>query len=378
MPNLFDSLFDFHPREGHTPRENFLTESFAYLLQTDDRVLKTWLSIVLGRDINKVTCKIATRPTEKDLIADRSFYPDLLIEGIHSKGEPIMVFCEHKWDSVFNQDQLRCYRRLAEGRGNHAVLVFLGATHTQLSQAKKCFSDGFCKCFLWEDVFEALNRITNQSTLLTEFLEFMKSHGLSPAKPLSVETMRGFLQATDFLKSLSNIANRLNDKANYSWDVIPKRFHALRYVHDAWGRVGIRFETKDWRPALTVGFLYDEKDHKVTFIDESRGIDLLLRIEAEPQETTFIEPVVAILQAKRKALRKTAASVLLKGEPGNGNPYSVLIVRECLADVINGKSSAQEQLEVIHKRLITWLGVIFDDCKLEKAFKKCRLDSGMK
>jgi hypothetical protein len=28
-PNLFESLFVFRPRDGHTPRENFLTEAFA-------------------------------------------------------------------------------------------------------------------------------------------------------------------------------------------------------------------------------------------------------------------------------------------------------------------------------------------------------------
>jgi hypothetical protein len=142
--------------------------------------------------------------------------------------------------------------------------------------------------------------------------------------------------------------------------------------------VGIRFETEQWRPALTVGFLYDETDHKVTFVNRDKGIDLLLRIEAMPKDSKNVQPALAVLDGKRKALKRSAASVLLKGEHGNGNAYSVLIVQDCLADVIENANTLEDQLAAIHGRLTTWLRVLFDDGSLEKAFKKCGLDSGTK
>ena len=37
-----------------------------------------------------------------------------------------------------------------------------------------------------------------------------------------------------------------------------------------------------------------------------------------------------------------------------------------------------DQLNAIHKRLTTWLNILFKDSKLEAAFRKCGLDSGMK
>jgi hypothetical protein len=202
-------------------------------------------------------------------------------------------------------------------------------------------------------VFKALDGLPNKSPILKEFLDFMKSHGLSPAQPLDVETMRAFLQAAGFLKSLLSFAYKLY--TNYSWDVIPERFHATSYVRDHYGRVGIRFETEEWRPALTVGFLYDVTDHKVKLVNRDKGIDLLLRIEAEPKNTKNIQPALAILEEKRKKLKRTAASVLLKGEHGNGNAYSVLIVRDCLADVIENAKTEAEQLEAIYKKLTQWL-----------------------
>jgi hypothetical protein len=188
--------------------------------------------------------------------------------------------------------------------------------------------------------------------------------------------MAAFLQAADFVKSLLNLAHKL--QANYPWDGIPQRFHANNYVHDAWGRVGIRFETKDWKPAITVGFLYDESDHRVTLVNRDKGIDLLLRIEAMPKDTKNLGPALDVLKAKQKELKRTAASVLLKGERGNGNAYSLLIVRDCLGGVIGQAKSQADQLTAIHKKLTTWLEILFKDGRIKDAFKKMGLDSGMK
>ena len=373
-PNLFEALFNFHPREDHTPKENFLTEAFAYLLRTDEGVRDRWLSVLLRKNVEGVTCEVQTRQTERDVDADTSIFPDLWISGQFSDGQKFAVYCEHKWDSHCDERQLRKYRKLAESK--KACLVFVGTTDKQRSEAARCLPGKPSACFLWENVFYELNGLPEKSTILQEFLEFMKSQGLSPGQPLTIEKMAAFLQAADFVKSLLNLAHKL--QANYPWDAIPQRFHANNYVHDAWGRVGIRFETKDWKPAITVGFLYDESDHRVTLVNRDKGIDLLLRIEAMPKHTKNLGPALDVLKAKQKELKRTAASVLLKGERGNGNAYSLLIVRDCLGDVIGQAKSQAVQLTAIYKKLTTWLEILFKDWRIEDAFKKMGLDSGMK
>jgi hypothetical protein len=145
-PNLFESLFDFHPREFHTPRENFLTEAFAYLLRTDEDVRNRWVSRLLDKQIKVASFNIKTRPTEKDLDAETSVFPDMVIEGRLSDGEQFAVYCEHKWNSACNHEQLRKYRKIAEKKGNHARLAFVGATYTQKSEALKCFQSNSCGC----------------------------------------------------------------------------------------------------------------------------------------------------------------------------------------------------------------------------------------
>ncbi len=87
--------------------------------------------------------------------------------------------------------------------------------------------------------------------------------------------------------------------------------------------------------------------------------------------------MLEVLTQKKTVLKKTGARVLLKDEHGNGNPYSVLIAQECLGDVIQRAETPDDQLTAIHKTATDWLRVLFDDGKLERAFKKSRLDSGM-
>jgi hypothetical protein len=376
-PNLFEALFDFHPREGHTPKENFLTESFAYLLRTEQSVLDQWLSKLLRTNAERVTCNINTRQPEDNSETATLIYPDMVIDGQLSDQKLFAVYCEHKWDSPCDPKQLKRYRNMVEQKGNHARLVFVGATHKQRLEAVGCLQDNVNDCFLWEEVFSTLDVLPEKSKILKEFLDFMKNHGLSPARLLTVERMKAYPQASDCMDSLKNLANKLH--TDYSWKAIPQCFFASNGVYDAWGRVAIRLATEGKRPVMALGFLYDgEIDHKVTLINPDKGFDLLLRIEASPgKNQSSILPVLDLLKAKRDELKQKAASVLCKGDSGNGNKHTMLIVRDCLADVIENAKTEAEQLEAIHKKLTTWLDILFSDGKIEKALQQPSLDLGM-
>jgi hypothetical protein len=376
-PNLFESLITFRSRKHHTPRENFLTESFAYLLRIDECVCNRWLSVLLNKNIERAMCKIATRQRERD--EGRQIIPDMLIYAQFSKRESICLYFEHKWDSPCNEEQLKKYKNFVKKKGDGARLFFVGATREEQSKAVEYFQDKACACFLWEDVYRALNDIPNKSGILNEFLGFMDSQGLGPEQPITVESIKKALPQASYLKSLLKVANKLND--NYQpWDIIPKRFHTYNFVQKAYGRVGIRFETEDFKPGITIGFLYDGKNHEVALVNPEKGVDLMLRIEAYPRDTKDMEMfkhTLNVLKNKRKKLEENAASVLLKGEPGNGNAYSVLMVQDCLADVIGKEKDASDQLSEIYTRLNIWLEILFKDGKLEEGFQASGLDSGM-
>lgn len=189
--------------------------------------------------------------------------------------------------------------------------------------------------------------------------------------------MVGFIQSKGFLETLEYFANKLNE--DYDWDFIPKRYLAIenRAVGNRWGRTAIEFATPDWKPTITVGFMHDEWDHGVQFVDRQKGIDLLLRIETSPSEQKNIHFAFPELERKREALMCFSESALLLGEKGNHSNHSLLIVRCCLANVIEQTGDQMGQLEKIHGTLRNWGRILFSDGSLEEAFKLAGLDSGI-
>lgn len=375
-PNLFNALFEFHPRAGHTPKENFLSEAFAYVLATCDAARDAWLSRVLGRPVRATQFEVNTRQSEhdEDFV---SVFPDMRIQGVLDDETQFDLYSEHKWNSPCNPGQLRRYLKLASKHGNGSSLVFIGASRCQKKEAEQCDARLKGRAFLWSDVFEVLEPIPAKPDILAQFLEFMKTHGLSPGTAIQPAVMAAYIQSKGFLDSLEHCANKLND--DFDWDCFPARYLAgdSRKVKNRWGRVAIEFTTPGWKPTITVGFLYDEYDHGITFVDRQKGIDLFLRIETAPGEQKNIAPALAELDRKRKKLRNLAASVLLLNEKGNDNSHSLLIVRSCLADEIQAAATQPAQLEAIHKIVCEWAGALFEDGALEKAFKQAGLDSGM-
>jgi len=75
------------------------------------------------------------------------------------------------------------------------------------------------KAFLWADVFEALD-LQNKPDILVQLLDFMKTHGLSPGKPIELASMVAFIQSAGFVSSLQHSANKLND--DFEWDFFPR------------------------------------------------------------------------------------------------------------------------------------------------------------
>lgn len=390
-PNLFIALFDFHPREGHLPRENFLTEGFAYVLRTSKPARDAWLSKVLERTVDTYETTILTRDSEP--LGDTTVFPDMVIKTQLADGKEELIYSEHKWHAPCDGGQLQKYYAVAKAKSQDAQIVFIGTSLEQKRLAVKIMLGAEKKparCFLWEDVFECLNTIPNEGDpILVQFIDFMKTYGLSPGEPLSLEKLQAYLEAQarakqanqtadNFEQLLDRLANKLNEEHNeeHKWKIIPRRFHKNRQVTNRFGRIAIEFAADGWKPTITLGFLIDTQGHGVTYTNSSKGIDLLLRIEAMPVLLQGADSVKVVLRKKVPILKNEAASVLMVRERGNGNSHSLLLVRSCLWDVIQAAKSETEQLECLYTRLNRWLTILFEDGELEASFQNCGLNGG--
>lgn len=369
-PSLFNDLFKVRIREDHSPKENFLSESFAYVLRAVDGVRQSWISKICGRSLSLAKFNVSTRGSEVDPVTKTVIFPDLRVDATTIEGEPIVVFAEHKWDSPCRIDQLRSYRRIADNSKPKASLLFVGARRDQLVQARG--SGSVDVSYYWEDVYKFLQHFTNQSELLKDFLFFMKSQGLGPVAPVTPEKLKAFMESNDLLFQLSVFCRKLADE--YTWDIIPARYHGNLplSVEDRYGRVAIEFLGANWAPTITLGFLYSGLDHKVPLTDPSRGIDLFLRIEANPKLNPNPESLLALLKQKLPALRETAGQALVQGDPNNGNRHTLLIIQESLVKVLRGIHETHEQLDKIHQTFEVWLSTLFQDGSLEAELLKLK------
>ena len=187
-PNLFNALFAFRPRENRTDKENFLSEGFAYVLKTSKPACDAWLSRVLKRPVETRRTEIFTRNSER--LGDSVVFPDMLIQAelADGNGKCEIIYAEHKWDANCDPGQLQKYFDVAKGRSGDALVIFIGSRQDQLRAAKNTRlgpeQQKLNGCFLWEDVFTTLQAVPEKDAVFSQFLAFMKTHGLNPGNPL--------------------------------------------------------------------------------------------------------------------------------------------------------------------------------------------------
>ena len=133
-----------------------------------------------------------------------------------------------------------------------------------------------------------------------------------------------------------------------------------------------------YTPTINLGFLYDTKDHQVELTRPEHGIDLMLRIEADPKNNPDCRRIIHELkEGRQRILQKETEQgqiyrtrVRLRDEPGSGIKWSLLIAQKCLADVIENCDSEEKQLQAIYEYFRQLLTSLFSDPQLEQELRE--------
>jgi hypothetical protein len=313
---------------------------------------------------------VTTRATE--YLNGKPCFPDLGLFFRTSEGVCWRIFSEHKWDSQVRADQLIEYANIL----NHSELASEKRLVTIVAQPrqKQCAETTQlcvpCVHLLWEEVYDIIRHAKTEEPLFVQFLEFMKTQNLNPGPPVQTETMRAFLASATFKPQLTRYAGKLLNE--YDWSIVPEAYRQNPKVSDRWGRVALEFTTPGWNPTLTIGFLYDPQDHRVTFTAPGESIDLFLRLEADPITNKDAGGALTALYQRANLLRDLGPRVLLRGEDGNGNKHSLLMAQESLGSVIDNLHQERAQIEAIYAKLNNWLSCLFKDGSLENALSNLR------
>lgn len=249
--DLFENLVKSAPTQNMTPKENFLTEIFAWILKNYDGLavgLVNWLFLLELDDQSEVLCETQVNFNGK--------YPDMVLEidNYH------FVF-EHKVDSELHCDQLKNYKSYATNNLENYRIVLIT---TSKSQHTSPLSD---RNICWYEIYSFLDDHINERPeiqdriVLDSFLYFLKHEGLGPMEALNYANIQYY-----------NCAERLETETKNLLDILISRkreeienlfgtpFDSKIKYH--WGRIGLSYYN-NWNPGIFVGFHLNPKDHKV-------------------------------------------------------------------------------------------------------------------
>lgn len=367
--NLFESLFDCRQRADLSPEENFLTESFSYVLNQNELLLRKMINLIYGENIEIENPTIETRKAY--VLENTTLFPDMTIT-FTVDGEQKTILCENKWNSPVNIKQLENYTRLMLNC-DFVNLVFICSENEQKFEAME-----YCdKALLWEEIYTLIQELHSELPQIREFLEFMKNHDLAPAEPLSPSMIHSYMFSSALPERCMVLTNLLSQKL---MPFLPERLRAYPNVSNLrWGRIGIDWgeghkDYKCWNPYnLFTGFLLDGSDHRISTLKED-SIDLMIAIDlSKKDEIKYNEN--KLLELKTSVLLKLNYrdfnSVLSINQLKNKS--RLLIVRMALTDVIKGYLTIEDQLSKICEFFQTGLKDIYsnpdqEDTILKKIF----------
>ena len=180
MESLFKRLFRYRPREGYEPKEDWLTESFAAVLDRS-RLREAYAGYLIGRDVE--TADIETQRTFKGA------RPDMWIDARDADGRRHVVMVEHKTGrEPAGARQLRDYELRLQDKDMKAetkTLVQIART-PKTPDFEPASDDVKFKPLRWFDICRWLQdgaasarRGGEGAVFVDEFLKFMKERGMT-------------------------------------------------------------------------------------------------------------------------------------------------------------------------------------------------------
>ncbi len=349
---LLESLRKYQPREGNDPLENFITEAFAWILNSYSDFAEFFLNEIRAKpnmqlqEMDGKNCEWLTQYNFDGV------FPDMVCLS----NNYAIVF-EHKAWSHLHNNQLKNYKDYAAKNFVESKIVLITASryqHDQDPDLALCWSDVYELISIW------LNKNDNAPFIFQDFLRLLRSEGMGPPAPISHESIRYYYASVDIKKNIGNLIKRIKNETwseniDSDFELFVENKSRLAYG-EAWGRMGLHL-LNSWKPGLFVGILLDGDDHRTKPINATKGPDFCLIIDFDsslhsqyPSNSHYIEFVnklskkVCDLQNGFQ-LYNHLADTKIKGK----NKWHPIHIRKPMLDVFVGALTVEEQADVFYR-----------------------------
>lgn len=200
--NLFERI------EGYA-RENFTTETLAYILETDPRVRKEFLKLLLKRqpDLRKAfrSCEIETQP---------SFdygRPDLMLKSKSNHAAAVLV--EVKTQSQEGESQIQRYLK----SGHDAYLAYLTPLGHDAPDLDGADTERYLGQFYWHEVHSVIQKAGSHNVLHKQFLKYLEARRMGPPEPISKNDLSASLHAADVIRKFQALVEAVREEIEPDW-----------------------------------------------------------------------------------------------------------------------------------------------------------------
>ena len=280
---IFDFLRSYVPSDKRDPKEDYLTQLFAWLLINVKGLDLKYCEYLLKKIPNSTftVTESDTITVETQRTLDNGKRIDLLIK-VNDNG----FICEHKIYSMLSPNQIVNYSSMASsiGKGQfHTVLITLGTYRwTQPADVR----------ILWSSIYrdflqKELNNYADDSVhyfMLDQTLNFMQNNSLGTYGEITPGAIAGYWETFGLKNVVNNLVENLRVR---EWDSKCKNLQYCNtqgftepiFRKERWGRVGLEMYN-NWKPGIFVGILWDHTDHRIDPLNkENGGPDVVILVD---------------------------------------------------------------------------------------------------
>lgn len=262
--SIFKQLFRYRSTEKLSPRENYLTEILAWMLNNMPSFARNYV---------KLLCEQGEKSTQdatyKSLQADTQVcvengFIDLVIRTDGKYG----FICEHKVDSELSENQMEKYRKSENqvkekyhSKNDFLTVLLTKSTrqHTQKADIK----------ITWEQLYQCTKNLDdyeeNERQMAEQFLLYLTEEGMGMKRPIKRAIIDSYREAMQLNTAFEGLFSDLQDE---NWEALCPKLESFvsRYNVQAngerWGRIGIDFS--DWKPyGIFAGVILKNNDHRL-------------------------------------------------------------------------------------------------------------------
>lgn len=362
---IFDFLRSYVPSDKRDPKEDYLTQLFAWLLINVDGLDLKYCKYLLAKIPNSTfivnDSDDITVETQRTLPNGKRIDLLITVNGIDG------FICEHKIYSMLSPNQLTNYSSMANSIGSgsfHTVLVTLGTYQWTQNADVSILWSSIYRDFLQEEIKGYAKDSVNYF-MLDQTLSFMKNNSLGTSGEITPGAIAGYWESFGLKNAVNNLVESLEGR---SWEIDCPNLRQCnssgfngkpKYSKERWGRVGFGIYT-NWSPGIFVGILWDYSDHRIEPLNkENGGPDVVILVDMPENGYSKVINTQACTDYFDK-LNQNHGDFDLINYPDLEGDWRLTVLRKSLSDVLLGKQNGAEQADALYETFCEGINILTD------------------